>query len=59
MRPSWPHYFLLATFVSGRKELFIQGNSITLVKLARTFSDIIEVILESNNDGAMVTTLMP
>ena len=31
----------------------------TLVKLARTLSDIIAVIRESNKLGAMVTTLMP
>jgi hypothetical protein len=39
--------------------MFIQGNSITLVKLARTLSDIIAVILESKRLGAIVTTLIP
>lgn len=36
-----------------------QGNSITLVKLARTLSLIIAVIRESNILGATVTTRMP
>lgn len=31
----------------------------TLLKLARTLSDIIEVILESKRLGAIVTTLIP
>lgn len=31
----------------------------TLVKLLRTLSDIIEVILDSKRLGAIVTTLMP
>lgn len=38
---------------------FIRGNSITLFKLARTLSDITDVILESNRLGAIVTTLIP
>jgi hypothetical protein len=37
----------------------LRGNSITLVKLARTLSLIIAVILESNILGAIVTTRMP
>lgn len=37
----------------------LRGNSITLVKLARTLSLIIAVILESKRLGAMVTTRMP
>jgi hypothetical protein len=35
------------------------GNSITLVSEARTLSDIMAVILESNRDGAIVTTRIP
>jgi len=37
----------------------IHGNSITLVKLARTLSLIIAVIRESKRLGATVTTLIP
>lgn len=37
----------------------LHGNSITLVRLARTLSDIIAVILESKRLGAIVTTLIP
>ena len=40
-------------------EDILPGNSITLVKLALTLSDIIAVILESKRLGAMVTTLIP
>jgi hypothetical protein len=39
--------------------MFIHGNSITLVKLARTLSDIMAVILESKRLGAIVTTRIP
>lgn len=37
----------------------LRGNSITLVKLARTLSLIIAVIRESKRLGAIVTTLIP
>lgn len=59
MRLSWSHCVLLAAFSQWTEEVSIHGNSITLVKLARTLSDIIEVILESKRLGAMVTTLIP
>jgi hypothetical protein len=35
------------------------GNSMTLVRDARTLSDIMAVILDSKSEGAMVTTRMP
>jgi hypothetical protein len=40
-------------------EEYVQGNSITLVRLALTLSLIIAVILLSNRLGATVTTLIP
>jgi hypothetical protein len=43
-----------------RKQVqYIPGNSITLVSETRTLSDIIAVILESNSEGAIVTTRIP
>jgi len=57
------HFFDLASTLGqhkgGRGRNNSQGNSITLVKLARTFSLIIAVILESKILGATVTTLIP
>jgi hypothetical protein len=41
------------------REEYVQGNSITLVRLALTLSLIIAVILLSNKLGATVTTRIP
>ena len=67
VRASWSHCLLLAFIclpnaTEPSPEVmckYLRGNSITLVRLARTLSDIIAVILESNKLGAIVTTLMP